>query len=119
LVYTDNGAAVKRQLTTRHIGVDGNEINISELFLDMETGVGLQSGQGSAPQIMLQVSKDGGRTFGVEKWKSVGAVGQYKTPRAIWRRLGSARDFVFQFTLTDPVKFTVIGGSITVDQGPQ
>jgi hypothetical protein len=65
---------------------------------------------------MLQVSRDGGRTFGAEKWVSIGKVGQYLSPRAIWRRLGSARDFVFQFTLTDPVKFTLIGGAASIRQ---
>ena len=116
-VYTDNGTPIKRQVTTRHIHGGGNEIGISELWIDMETGVGLQSGQGSNPQVMLQVSRDNGRTFGPEKWVSIGAVGQYLSPRAIWRRLGAARDFVFQFTMTDPVKFTIINGSMRTRQG--
>ena len=113
--YTDNGTAIKRQVVTRHVYVDGNEFGISELLLDMETGVGLQSGQGSDPQVMLQVSRDGGRTFGAERQLSLGAVGQCLT-RVVTRRLGSARDFVFQFTMTDPVKFVVVHGAVTVDQ---
>ena len=109
---TDNGILIKRQATSRHIYFEGNDIGISELLLDMETGVGLQTGQGKDPMIMLQVSKDGGRTFGPERWVRIGKVGQFRT-RAIWRRLGMARDFVFQFTMTDPVKFTILRGSIT------
>jgi len=110
---TDNGTPIKRQVVSRHVHFEGNEIGIDELFLDMETGVGLQTGRGSDPQIMLQVSKDGGRTFGTERWVKIGKVGHYATPRVIWRRLGMSRDFVFQFTMTDPVKFTVLRGSIT------
>ncbi len=60
---------------------------------------------------MLQVSKDQGRTFGTERWAQMGMVGQYKDHRAVWRRLGSGRDFVFKFTVTDPVKFAVVGGA--------
>lgn len=110
-VYTDNGDTIKRVVATRHIHADGDVLGISQLWLDMETGVGTQSGQGSNPQIMLRVSKDGGRTFPVERWASFGAVGQYAAPRAIWRRLGAARDFVFEFVMTDPVKFTIMKGA--------
>lgn len=113
-IYTDNGNPIKRQLTTRHIHRNGNRFGIDELYLDMETGVGLQTGQGSDPQIMLQVSKDNGRTFGPERWKPIGKVGQYKSPRVMWNRLGASQDFVFQFTCTDPIKFTVIGGSVKI-----
>lgn len=113
-LFTDNGNPIKRQLTTRHIHMDGNRFAVDELYLDMETGQGLQYGQGSDPQMMLQVSKDGGHTFGPERWRSVGKVGQYKSPRVMWNRLGAAQDFVFQFTMTDPVKFVVIGGSVKV-----
>jgi hypothetical protein len=112
IAYTDNGSTIPRILQTRHVYQDYNILGIDELFLDLETGVGLQSGQGSLPQIMMQVSKDNGRTFGIERWKPFGAVGQYKDHRAIWRRLGSGRDFVFKFQMTDPVKFVLSGGGI-------
>lgn len=125
-IRTDNGAPIKRQLTTRHISMDGNRFAIDELYLDMETGGslqygqdstgGVQSGQGSDPQMMLQVSKDNGRTFGYERWKPIGKVGQYKSPRVMWNRLGASQDFVFQFTMTDPILFIVIGGSVKIRQ---
>jgi hypothetical protein len=106
-VYSDNGALIKRQLVSRHIRNGGAPFGVDSLYLDMETGVGLQSGQGSDPQVMLQVSKDGGRTFGAERWKPLGKVGQFFSPRVIWNRLGMAVDFVFKITMTDPVKFTI------------
>lgn len=114
-VYTDNGVPIKRQATSRHIDQMGNEFTVDELVLDMETGIGLNDGQGADPQIMLQISRDGGRTWGNEKWMSMGKIGQYFR-RVIWRRLGLARDFVFQFTMTDPVKFTIIKGSASTRQ---
>ena len=112
--FTDNGTPVKRQIVSKHIEMGGNMFGIDELYLDMETGVGLQQGQGSNPQISLEVSKDGGRTWGVQRWASMGLVGQYRAPRVIWRRLGMARDFVFRFTMTDPVKFTIIRGAVSI-----
>lgn len=124
-ITTDNGAPIKRQITSKHIHMNGNRFGIDELYLDIETGGssiygqvggGVQYGQGSDPKIMLQVSKDGGRTFGIERWKSIGKVGQYKSPRVMWNRLGASQDFVFQFTVTDPIVFIVTGGSVKTRQ---
>jgi len=115
--YTDNGTPIKRQVVTRHVTNDGNDFGISELLFDMETGVGLQAGQGMSPQVMLQSSKDDGRTWGPERYASLGAVGQYRSPRVIFRRLGRGRDFVFRLTMTDPVKFTLVRGAATLAQG--
>jgi hypothetical protein len=64
--------------------------------------------------MMIQVSKDNGKTFGAERQISIGKVGQYKNPRLITRRWGQSRDFVWQFTVTDPVKFVVLGGSAVI-----
>ncbi|MBA0084067.1 MAG: hypothetical protein HRJ53_03640 [Acidobacteria bacterium Pan2503] len=116
-VVTEDGAAIQRMLMTRHVFDDENILGISDIVLDMETGVGLQSGQGSNPQLMLQVSKDGGRTYGNERWVSIGAVGQYLGPRPTWRRIGTSRDFVFKWKMTDPVFFGINNAAFTPIQG--
>jgi len=111
-VYTENGAPIRRQITTRH--VFGEEyIGIGRIILDIEAGVGLISGQGSDPQVMLEVSKDGGHTWGQQLWRSFGKIGEYNR-RAIWNRIGSSRDHVYRFTITDPVKVIVIGAYLDV-----
>jgi hypothetical protein len=116
--YTDNGATIIRQLITRHILSNFNRIRISLLYLDMETGVGLQSGQGSNPQIMLEYSKDNGRTWSAQRWASSGLVGQYLT-RVLWRRFGSTRDATFRITQSDPVKFVITEGAMRVRERPK
>lgn len=80
----------------------------NEFQVDIQSGLGLQNGQGSDPQIMLQVSNDGGMTFGGEMWVSAGRIGQYMA-RARWRRLGLSRMRVYRITITDPVRVTIIG----------
>lgn len=115
--YTDNGVTIIRELITRHILSNFNRIRISLLYLDMETGVGLQTGQGSNPQIMLQTSKDNGRTWSAERWVTLGAVGTYLT-RVLWRRFGSARDYVFKIRMSDPVKFVITEGAIKIAERP-
>ena len=72
----------------------------------METGRGLQSGQGSDPQVMMQYSDDGGRTWSNERWVSAGAAGKYKT-RVRWGRCGSGRDRVWKVRYTEPTFFQI------------
>ena len=110
-VYSDNGNPIERELVGRHIFDEMQEVFISEFQLDMETGVGLVSGQGSDPQIMLTISKDGGHTFGNDKWLPLGKIGKYFTT-VIWRQLGTGYDFVFKIRITDPVKVVIIGAYI-------
>jgi hypothetical protein len=104
-VYTDNGETIAREFVSRHLGA-GDFSTISSLWLEMEAGTGSQTGQGYDPQIMMSVSRDGGHTYSPEQWRSFGKVGEYKR-RAKWNRVGRARDWVFKFRITDPVK-TVI-----------
>jgi hypothetical protein len=116
--YTDNGQTIIREIITRHVLSNFNRIRISSLYLDMETGVGLQTGQGSNPQIMLQYSKDNGRTWSAERWASSGLVGNYQA-RVIWRRFGSTRDATFRIRQSDPVKFVITEGAMKIQERAQ
>jgi hypothetical protein len=111
--YTDNGAIIPREITTRHALDNHNRFTVDEIYLDMETGVGLTAGQGSNPLIMLEVSQDNGHTFSTPRNLTIGQLGKYKN-RIIARRFGTARDFVFRFRMTDPVKFVITGGAMSV-----
>lgn len=104
-IFTDDGATIAREFISRHIG-SGDYTSIASLWLEMEAGVGDQTGQGNDPQIMMSISRDGGHTYSPEQWRSFGKVGEYLR-RAKWNRIGRARDWVFKFRITDPVK-TVI-----------
>ncbi len=121
-VYSENGATIERIRTTRHI-FDGDYVNVfhHRLQVDMETGVGLASGQGSDPQAMLDWSDDGGHTWSSEVWGGIGSVpvggtGEYKK-RLVWRRLGRSRDRIYRLKITDPVKVVIIGASLEVERG--
>ena len=84
---------------------------MNELVVEFERGVGLNSGQGSAPVAWLSVSEDGGRTWSPEYETSIGAMGKY-APRAVWRRLGMAEtsgQVTFKIAWSDPVKSVVMG----------
>ena len=111
-VYTDDGAMIVAELVTKHVFSGLERVSISQLQLDLETGVGLASGQGSDPQVMLQVSKDSGHTWGAERWVSMGRIGEYKA-RSKWNRLGQARNWTFRFRISDPVKRVILAGYLT------
>jgi hypothetical protein len=113
--YTDDTAAIIREVDTRHVFHDLNRMTISEIALDVETGVGLGTGQGSDPQIMLSISRDGGHTFGNELWETLGAIGAY-LKQVVWRRLGRGRDFVFRFRTSDPVKVVFVNASLKINE---
>jgi len=103
----DAGNDFAKEITSRHV-FNEEYISVGRLWADMETGVGVAVGQGANPQIMLQVSKDGGQTWGPEKWVGLGAEGAFKA-RALWRRLGRAYDWTVRLRISDPVKFALSG----------
>jgi len=116
--YSDAGDEMKALRACPHI-TDQNDLNKlfhHRLQIDAEAGVGLTSGQGSDPQIMLRWSDDGGHTWSNEHWTTLGGIGEYKT-RAVWRRLGSARDRIYEAAITDPVKRALISASLRVSAG--
>lgn len=118
-VYADNGAIQKWLRSWRALPTGANNLKRTaqhSLQLDLETGVGLNNGQGSDPQVMLRWSDDGGHTWSNEHWVSIGKIGQYGT-RAIWRRLGMTlkiRDRVYEVSMTDPVKTSIVGAELLI-----
>jgi hypothetical protein len=117
--YSDNGDPLPAIRQVPHVASDSNVWQFfRKLWVDMETGVGLTTGQGSDPQVMLTWSDDGGHTFPVanERWASFGKIGEYRR-RVNFRRLGRSRDRVFRLTITDPVKRILIGAGCVVDEG--
>lgn len=105
-VYTDNGEPIYCEITGKHVQNGLEKMSISALQVDCEAGA--TTDPTLDPQIMLQISKDGGNTWGVERWVDLGQVGEYRK-RAIWHRLGMARDWVFRFRITDNIKKVITG----------
>lgn len=114
--YTDAGDPLRWELVGRHVNDKFGKICVDAFQLDVETGVGLASGQGSDPQVMLRVSHDDGRTWGIERMRAIGAIGNYKK-RVIWRKCGRARNFTFELAGSDPVKYALLGAGIITRPG--
>tara|TARA_R110002020_G_scaffold10785_5_gene40956 strand:- start:8228 stop:9607 length:1380 start_codon:yes stop_codon:yes gene_type:complete len=101
-LYDDDGDPMIKRRITPHYSQERALITHAQLELDMEIGVGLVTGQGSDPQIMMRYSDDGGRTWSNELWTSLGKIGEYFT-RVKWNKLGVSRDRVYELSVSDPV----------------
>lgn len=88
----DNGAEIERIRTMAPVFADVKPVSISRLELALEAGVD--------SEVWLEVSRDGGRTWGPRKIRSTGGVGDY-ADRVVWRRLGRSRDWMLRFMTTD------------------
>lgn len=89
---------------------------LNSLVVDFEHGVGITTGQGSDPEVMLRYSDDGGHTWSSEKWRKLGKKGEYMT-RSRWNRLGSFRQRVLEISISDPVQRTIMGAYAEVEGG--
>jgi len=102
-----DGSAIRRLRRGSVLVNEQQRIPLRRFELLLETGLGLQSGQGSNPLVMFRGSADGGKTWGTQRQATAGMVGQYHT-RVFWTRLGSPRLFVPEVSVSDPVPWRVI-----------
>jgi hypothetical protein len=107
---------IRRLRQSPHLSAEKAWLFYSRFQLECETGVGLASGQGAEPMLMLQWSKDHGHTWSNEVWVSAGKHWEYRW-RAIWRRLGRSRDLVFRVVVSDPVKWALLNAYLDVEKG--
>jgi len=109
----DVGQPLLRLRSAPYVAAEMTRIPHTSIQFDMETGVGTATGQGSDPVAMLRWSDDGGHTWSNQRTKSIGKVGEYKT-RTRFTRLGQSRGRVYELSITDPVKVTLISANLNV-----
>lgn len=105
--YADWGTTQRMEWTYQPVYAEANRAFHDRLEVVMETGVGLTTGQGSDPEIMMDVSDDGGRTWQALPNKKIGKIGEHNQ-RVFWNQLGSSYDRVYRGAISDPVKVTLI-----------
>lgn len=107
---------IRRLRRAPHVAQEHTRVFYKKFELDLERGVGLPSGQGSDPLIALRVSRDGGHTWSEPVEMHAGAIGAY-SQRVIARRLGHARDAVFEVTVSDPVAWSLVQAWLDLEPG--
>lgn len=104
-----DGVGIRRLRRTPGLLNQQMPMRFDALRVFLEPGLGLQSGQGSDPQMSLRYSDDGGKTWSNELWRGAGAVGQYKWI-VEWNRLGRSRyPRVWEVVMTDPIPWRLLG----------
>jgi hypothetical protein len=98
---------IRRVRQAPRFSVDQKRVTVHSLQLVMDTGQGLVLGQGVDPQMMLTISRDGGQTFGNQRWESAGPIGAWST-RVKWDQCGQARNLVPRFVASDPIPWRVV-----------
>ncbi len=105
---------IRRVIRPPAIGAAERRLYVPEIELNVEPGLALASGQGSNPRVSMSISRDWGKTFGPERARSAGALGEYdKTVR--WARNGSVKrgmGFQPEFVVSDPVPWRVTGARL-------
>jgi hypothetical protein len=107
-VYADGDDDILRERIYTHLFDDGRRIRYNKLEIAFESGVGLQSGIGSNPQVSLLLSKDGARTWSGTYTAPIGKVGKYMT-RVMFRRLGITQQMTFRLKFTARTKVAIVG----------
>lgn len=97
---TDEGNTITRLRRAPVINSENSRITFHSFEVDMETGLG--NGV-TDPQAIMRFSDDSGKTWSNEKYASMGKIGE-GTKRVVYRRLGQARNRVFELKITDPVR---------------
>jgi hypothetical protein len=114
--YDEWGSTQVMEWTYQPIYAEGQRAFHDRLEIIMETGVGLVTGQGSSPTVMLAYSDDGGIIWVNLPTRSAGAIGQYRW-RVVWHRLGSSRMRVYRASISDPVKVCITDTIVEIRSG--
>ena len=102
---TDNGEAIIR--TIRAHFAQGDGVSVSQLWIDVEMGVGTATGQGSDPQLMLQTS--GWRIDLEQRTMAFHRPARCAAASRDLASVGWAFDWVFRVSISDPVPLSLIG----------
>lgn len=116
-IYTEFGNPMVGEIQSANQQNDRHRVYCSRFELDMQVGVGLTTGQGSDPQVMLSRSKDGGMTYSQQQTpRSIGRQGEY-TQRLRWLAQGQGRQLSWKLRVTDPVPRTIIAAYADLTEG--
>lgn len=98
-----------RELVSMAMGPGGVPFTLNGVEILFEPGVGIVTGQGSDPEVWMQLSRNSGRTFGARVTRKLGARGNYEK-RIIWQSgYGQFRPEggVISLGCSDPVPFVL------------
>ena len=98
-VATDGGGPLVKEMTSRTLSIDRRQFVADMLEVFPRQGFNEQ-------RIELQVSRDGGLTWGYPKQANIGPIGEMGR-RVTWRGLGASRQLTARIRVSEGVSFTM------------
>lgn len=116
--YLNNSETIQRvramsSINGKVLGRQGARVQVSRMELIMEKGEGLITGQGENPQVMLEMSYDGGNTWTQEGWARMGRLGE-RTLKVKFDFIKSFYDAIPRLTITDPVACSIYSATVDI-----
>lgn len=111
--YTDGEYPLVRIRQAPHLVNELDRVRYNKLEVDFMFGVGTPTEFSANPVAVLNISDDGGMTFGPDLEVSIGAIGDYQV-RAQWWQLGMSTDRVFRVTISDPVNVQMLSAVLDI-----
>lgn len=102
-------------VTPQDLGIGSSRALMSRIWLHMEAGVGLITGQGENPQLMVSASFDGGKTFSNPSDVLLGRQGEGRID-VKYDYMQSFRTMFVKIRCSDPVFFSLYGATLEVKQ---
>src|SRR5207245_111723 len=103
--FSENGNPIKRVRRAPYLSAEAEWGFLDQFEIGVQVGVGLNTGQGSDPQVMFRRSVDAGQTWSPALMAGIGKMGAYGS-RCVWRGLCRSRldRLVCEVSVTDPVR---------------
>lgn len=109
--FTDNGQNIVYLRSFPHVENDGKRLIHSQFIADMEVGTAEGTSLTNPPEVSLRWSDTRGASWGNPIQAPLGSAGQYLTSIQ-FRRLGMARDRVYELSWSAPYKTALNGAWI-------
>lgn len=107
--HTEFGETMRREWTYGTAYSTNSRVLHRRFEVVAEMGVGVPT----EPELALEWSNDGGRTWVAGPSRTLGAEGT--RGRAVWHRLGAARDRVYRCRCSEPVRIHIQGTELDVE----
>lgn len=115
--YSDAGREMRLVRRAPYLGDGPHRLVHRRLWFDLQVGVGLTTGQGSAPVGMVRYSDDQAKTWSVERTVSLGAIGAYSTIAELWALgLAGPGGRVYELVITDPVVRAIVDADVELQR---
>ena len=116
--YTNGGQTIQRRrtgsaITSALLGKKGALVQLSKIKILMEKGVGLISGQGEDPMIILEMSYDGGRSWKDYGFARIGRMGDWNI-QVEFDILDVFYEGIPRITTSDPVNYSIYSAAIDI-----